>query len=266
MVKRLFGQRRERLDPHDRDPKFDWQPGFSQGAQMNVDASAVDFPPRGAKMQPMKKRTVPSLFIWLFLIASCVSLPEAVPAPATVPVPTAVPAAAGPTPEQSAGGLTVRTLTAPTATPAAAPAAKGTSMQPLSPETCTEFAQGMAKVLNVEVTQAEAPFMDPATREAGTGCQARATGTGEQFQSPQTVVTALAGLLISQGWKEDPKLAAGGPTGTASGFRKGDQVCLAGARWQPESTVNCRSDKPIATCEVAPEQQLYTVTLDCAQR
>lgn len=193
-------------------------------------------------------------------------VPETVPAPSTVSMPTGVPALAGPTAEQSAGGLTVRTLTAPTATPAAASAATGSSLQPLSPEACAEFAQGMARVLNVEVTQTEAPFIDPATREAGTGCQARATGTGEQFQSPQTVVTALAGLLISQGWKEDPKLAAGGPTGTASGFRKGDQVCLAGARWQPDSSANCRSDKPASTCQVAPEQQLYTVTLDCAQR
>ena len=40
---------------------------------------------------------------------------------------------------------------------------------------------------------------------------------------------------------------------------------MAGARSQPDASANCASDQPISTCQLTPEQQLYTVTLDCAQ-
>ena len=123
----------------------------------------------------------------------------------------------------------------------------------------------MSQTLKVGVTIGEAPITDPATGATGTDCQVTATDTGEQFRSPQAVVGSLAGMLEGQGWKNDPILAADGPTGTASGFRKEAQVCLVGARWLPDASANCRTDKPISTCQVAPEQQLYTVTLDCAQ-
>jgi hypothetical protein len=123
----------------------------------------------------------------------------------------------------------------------------------------------MAQTLDVGVTVGEAPFTDPATGATGTDCQVTATGTGEQFSNPQVVVSRLGSMLERQGWKNDPMLAADGPTGTASGFRKEDQVCLAGARWQPDASANCPADQPISTCQVTPAQQLYTVTLDCAQ-
>ena len=123
----------------------------------------------------------------------------------------------------------------------------------------------MAQTLDVGVTVGEAPFTDPATGATGTDCQVTATGTGEQFRNPQVVVSRLGSMLERQGWKNDPMLVADGPTGTASGFRKEDQMCLAGARWQPDASANCPADQPISACQVTPEQQLYTVTLDCAQ-
>jgi hypothetical protein len=157
--------------------------------------------------------------------------------------------------------------TAPTAllVPTAAPPASGSALQPLDPESCAQLAKDMAKALDVEVTQGEVPFTDPVSGEAGIGCEAKATGTGEQFESPDAVVGAVAGMLEAQGWTEDPMLAAGGPTGTGSGFRKGNRVCLAGAIWHPDASANCPNDQPISACPVTPAQQLYTVTLDCAQ-
>jgi dipeptidyl-peptidase-4 len=147
----------------------------------------------------------------------------------------------------------------------ATPAAAGSTLQPLNSQACAELAHAMANTLGVQVTQSEAPFTDPSTGQTGTGCQATATGTGEQFASPNSVVNELAGVLESQDWQEDPKLAAGGPTGIASGFRKGNQVCIASARWQPAASAKCPNDQPISACQVVPKQQLYTVTLACAQ-
>jgi hypothetical protein len=70
-------------------------------------------------------------------------------------------------------------------------------------------------------------------------------------------------MLAEQGWTEDPQLAADGPTGTAAGYRKEDQICLAAASWVPDPSANCPADQPISACALTPEQQLYTITLNC---
>ncbi|MGD2079144.1 MAG: beta-Ala-His dipeptidase, partial [Chloroflexota bacterium] len=156
---------------------------------------------------------------------------------------------------------------APGAEPAASPppaAGAGSAIQPLPVEVCNGQAQAMAHFLDVlEVTQGDAPLDDSVTGAAGTGCQATVTGTGADFDSPDAAVSALAGMLAEQGWTEDPMLASGGPTGMGVGYRKGQQICLAAAMWLPDKSANCPDDQPISACDVAPEQQNYTVTLNC---
>lgn len=82
-----------------------------------------------------------------------------------------------------------------------------------------------------------------------------------QFESLDAVVKSLGSMLVEQGWTEDPMLAAGGPTGINTGYRKGDQICLASTMWVPDSSANCPKDQPISACQVTPDQQIYTVTL-----
>ena len=122
----------------------------------------------------------------------------------------------------------------------------------------------MAHTLNItEVTQSNVPLADPSNGKSGTGCQSLATGTGAQYQSPDAVNKELGSMLVSEGWTEDPMLAAGGPTGIGSGYRKDNQLCLTAAMWQPDASANCPTDQPISACAVTPEQQLYTITLNC---
>ncbi len=151
----------------------------------------------------------------------------------------------------------------PGTTPSVTPTASA-AIQPLSMEVCDGEAQAMAHTLNItEVTQSIAPLSDPVNGKSGTGCQSLATGTGAQYQSPDTVNKELGSMLVSEGWTEDPMLAAGGPTGIGSGYRKGNQLCLTSAMWQPDASANCPQDQPISACPVTPEQQLYTITLNC---
>ncbi len=49
------------------------------------------------------------------------------------------------------------------------------------------------------------------------------------------------------------------------GYRKDNQLCYAGAMWSPDASANCPTDQPISTCPLTPEQQLYTVTLNCGE-
>lgn len=140
----------------------------------------------------------------------------------------------------------------------------GATIQPLVVEVCDGQAQAMAHSLDVlEVTQSEAALSDPVIGASGVGCMATVAGNGTQFASPQAVVDTLGSMLEGQGWTEDPMLAAGGPTGTSEGYRQNDQVCVVSALWKPDDSANCPQDQPISACEVTPEQQLYTITLNC---
>ncbi len=140
----------------------------------------------------------------------------------------------------------------------------GATIQPLTMEVCDGQAQAMAHFLDVvEVTQSEQPLSDPSSGATGTGCQGTVTGTGVQFPGPDAVVKVLGGMLSEQGWLEDPLLAAGGATGMGAGYRKDDQICIAAAMWQPDASANCLKDQPISACKVTPEQQLYTISLNC---
>jgi dipeptidase D len=148
--------------------------------------------------------------------------------------------------------------------PGSAQPAAGSTIEPLIEELCNGQAQAMSHVLDDLVpTVTEERLDDPVTGATGTGCQATITGTGVQFESPWAVVGALGAMLAEQGWTADPMFVADGPTGTAAGYRKGDQICLAAAMWQPDESANCPGDQPISACEVTPEQQNYTVTLSC---
>ncbi len=146
-----------------------------------------------------------------------------------------------------------------TETPAA-----GATIQPLPAEVCNGQAQAMAHALDVmAATQSDALISDPVSGATGTGCQATVTGTGEQFESPDGVVKTLGSMLEDEGWTADPMLAAGGPNAIDQGYRKGDQICWAGAGWQPDASADCPTDQPVSACQVTPAQENYTVTLNC---
>lgn len=146
----------------------------------------------------------------------------------------------------------------------AAPTQSGAGIQPLSMELCDGMAQAMSHFLNDLIpTVTDEALNDPATGLSGTGCQSTITGTGADFESPTAVAGVLAGMLEEQGWTQDVMLLADGPTGTSQGFRKDNQICLAGANWSPAESANCADDQPISACQLTPEQQLYRVTLNC---
>ena len=146
----------------------------------------------------------------------------------------------------------------------ASTAPAGSTLQPLPTEVCNGQAQAMSHTLDDLIpTQSEEPLDDWGTGASGTGCQATITGTGVQFESPSAVVSALGSMLEEQGWTADPMLVADGPTATSKGYRKGEQLCLAAAMWEPDESANCPKDQPISACQLTPEQQLYTVTLNC---
>ncbi len=159
--------------------------------------------------------------------------------------------------------------------PIPTPAPASPALQIPIAEVCNGMAQALLEAASraatppsyVEVTQSDepVPLTDPSTMASGTACRATVTGTGAEFAGPDAIVKEITAVLTGGGWEEDMQLASGGPTGMGSGYRSGDLVCIAGAIWHPDASANCPTDKPISECKVTPEQQLYTITIDCAQ-
>jgi hypothetical protein len=130
---------------------------------------------------------------------------------------------------------------------------------------CSELRAGMEQVLHVETRPSPAAVADPASGAMLQGCQVEATGNGREFSDFATVAQDLGAMFMRGGWTEDPRFIAGGPTGTMSTYRKGAGFCQALVEWQPAPSVRCPADQPIGACNIAPEQQLYTIRLSCAQ-
>jgi len=197
----------------------------------------------------------------LAFISACSGTPTEVP-PIAQPTlaPTEPPAA--PTETLTPVPTAIAVPEAPTAT--VAPEAVG-DLQPLNPAVCDDLANAMAQTLGVDVATAEAFFQDYVSGKAGTGCQAIATGTGLDFENFMAVADTLREMFRYQGWREDSMYAADGPTGTATGFQRASELCLLTVGWEPSEDANCPQDQPISECQLAPEQQLYTIDLNCAQ-
>jgi putative hemolysin len=134
-----------------------------------------------------------------------------------------------------------------------------------SPEMRENLVDGLTQALGMAVTTEQVPFQNYISGEIGIGWQATATGTGLDFESYMVVAEALRGALESRGWQEDIQYAGGGPTGILTGYRQANALCLSVAGWEPSEDADCPSEEPISACELAPEQQLYTITLTCAQ-
>jgi hypothetical protein len=162
-----------------------------------------------------------------------------------------------PTPEASAPE-------APTA-PAAPQSAAGT-YRPLAAEECEALRAAIESTLSVEATlEEEAPFVEYIGGQEGTGCQITVTGTGEDFTNFVDVARQLEAMLTEQGWTQDMAFVADGPTGTAMGLRMDNKLALLSVGWDPSEDADCPDDQPISACELAPEQQLYTITLNVAE-
>lgn len=93
------------------------------------------------------------------------------------------------------------------------------------------------------------------------GCTVSYVGTGAVFGSHvQAVAGKLSTMLTGEGWTGDINADADGPTGTATGFKRGGQAVAVSVSYDTAPGV-CRDDQPSASCHPSPEQMRYTITL-----
>lgn len=139
------------------------------------------------------------------------------------------------------------------------------SLRPLASADCVVLRTALSQRLAAEILQANEPFSDPIKGGSGSACHLTAKGTGKEFGSFVEVAEKIRATLIEQGWTEDQSYLADGPTGTAAGFHKDTALAVMSVGWSPAPEVQCPAGQPISACQVAPEQQIFDISLNLAQ-
>lgn len=103
------------------------------------------------------------------------------------------------------------------------------------------------------------------TKQEGAACTLVATGTGEDFGSFVDVAQTIREVFTAEGWTEEEAALADGPTGTATRYFKDTTVAAVSVSWQPSAAANCPTDQPISSCDVAPGQQNFTISIELVQ-
>lgn len=139
------------------------------------------------------------------------------------------------------------------------------SFLPYPADSCEALRAGFEATLGAPVLIENTPFTDRVTGGNGNACRVHATGTGATYIMAGGPFTTLLSQLGSQGWTEDNyNYGAAGPTGMATGFRKGGAIGILTVVWHPSEDANCPDDQPISACNLSPQQKLYDITFDVA--
>lgn len=151
---------------------------------------------------------------------------------------------------------------------------QGTFYVPVADTLCESWEASLTALLAVELERLEAPFADQSLAEealaeeasselaGGRACLLLAEGSGREFAPVRELAADIRALLEDDGWEEDPRFAADSPRGTVMGFRQDDKLAVLRVAWEPEDEAACPTDRP---CELEPEAQRYTVSLELAQ-
>lgn len=139
------------------------------------------------------------------------------------------------------------------------------SYEPVSPEVCQALQEMAAQALSTTFTMKSGePFTDPIFGGTGQGCTLTATGTGANFPEPGKVTADLVSAFV--GWEEQLTYQASGPTGELTAMTRDMGLMLINAEWEPAPEANCPADQPISACDLKPEQKLYTIQIQIAQK
>lgn len=125
---------------------------------------------------------------------------------------------------------------------------------------CSGLLASAEKTLGATGSSAAGPVTYVGLADAA-GCNVGFSGTGEVYgTSFQAVANKLDAMLTGQGWTRDHNADADGPTGTATGYRKGAQAISLGVEYDTAPGV-CRDDAPVASCHPTAAQMNYTIVL-----
>lgn len=105
-----------------------------------------------------------------------------------------------------------------------------------------------------------ASFMDWISGETGLGCQIIGLTDGTVVENHMTVLSDLI-TNVALGFTELPLYQADGPTGSASVLYRDMALLQITTEWAPSEADLCSPEEPISSCELKPEQKIFTLQL-----
>ncbi|HEX9012814.1 MAG TPA: hypothetical protein VF813_04840, partial [Anaerolineaceae bacterium] len=176
-----------------------------------------------------------------------------------------------------------RSTPQPGATPAAtaAPVIPVTSgyLQPASTTACAQMQNRVEAVLHLAAQLTPtAPFLDPLDSGGdrnGTGCEIRASGTGDAFHSLDQAIATVLPILAALGYQEDGQFAGTSACPTCFQFPnewvgKGlllnsmDGRAILAVGWHPIDPNLCPGGPAAGSCKLPLSAQVYSLRLDLA--
>ncbi len=143
-----------------------------------------------------------------------------------------------------------------------------TSWEPLPSDECDPLRDSIEEQVGGDATTSDdEEFTHGASGASGTGCTLVLEGTGDDYENFVAIARTIEEVLTSNGWTQNTRLLADGPTGTAAGYEKDRALALVSVAVEPEEGVACPTDQPISTCfeELEPSQLRYRTEVIFAQ-
>lgn len=134
---------------------------------------------------------------------------------------------------------------------------------PPSAEICSAMLNQVQPIVPLPLALETVTFSD-LEMYRGTACQLRAQGDGTKFADAFAIAQSADVILTASGWSLTN--GADGPMGTMREYRAGNLIAILSIGWKLAPGVSCPPDQPISACPLTPEQKIYTVTVQVAEK
>ncbi len=142
--------------------------------------------------------------------------------------------------------------------------ASAAAPRPIPAAECQTFANQVQAAIGFAAKAEEEEFTDLTDRSEGRSCHISASASNQAFAAPADLMTKLA--TVFSGWQDDPARADSGPAEADKGFVQGSRVATVEVSWEPGPGASCSDKQPLSTCNITPQQKLWSVAIDIVEK
>jgi hypothetical protein len=138
------------------------------------------------------------------------------------------------------------------------------SLKPIPAADCQKFAAQAQEALGFAMKASEDDFTDLTDGSDGRSCHISGSASDQAFAGPAEPMAKLAKLFAD--WKSDPARDADGPGGAEKGYVSGNRIATIQVNWEPGPGVVCSDKQPLASCNIRPQQKLWSAVADIVEK
>ena len=138
--------------------------------------------------------------------------------------------------------------------------AQDAALKPIPAAECQQFAGQAQTATGLKMTASEDDFTDIADGSDGRSCHISGSGSGQAFAAPGELIAKIAAMF--GGWREDPARGDDAPGGAERGYVIGSRIATVQVSWEPGPGAVCSDKQPLSSCNIQPQQKLWTAIVD----